>query len=347
MTPSGDEPPAVTIDVGRYVRRIGFEGPTTPTAATLAQLQLAHMISVPFENLHVVHGARLRTDLAWSYPKVVEQGRGGWCFELNGAFGALLEAIGFPVTYLSASVWSPKLGELGPPLDHLCLVVVADDERWLVDVGFGDSSLTPLRFDSEDEQDRRPRRGRLERVSELVHYLEWVHGDWEVQYAIDLTPRTLTDFQPRSDALAGGAGDGHFSTKPFATRALDADGSRVWLLKDRFKRVDGTTIATGRAARRRHRVGRRLAPVVRDDPPRLIVDRRSLPPPGHVVRSPRLLSLHAVRVVPAVPLQSDRHGVRARAAPIAGLGGTWHTVGRPARWSAPRWVGAIDGLCIG
>ena len=248
MTVSADGPatPTVSIDVERYLRRIGAPTPERgrdlePTAATLAELQLAHMIAVPFENLHVVASAHMRTDLAWSYPKVVEQGRGGWCFELNGAFGALLETIGFPVTYLSASVWDAPRSELGPPLDHLCLVVEADDERWLVDVGFGDSSLTPLRFDTDDEQDRRPRRGRLERVGDLVHYLEWMYwDDWEVQYGIDLTPRRLDEFQPRSDALAAGAGDGYFSTKPFATRALDADGSRVWLLKDRLKRVDGT-----------------------------------------------------------------------------------------------------------
>jgi N-hydroxyarylamine O-acetyltransferase len=232
----------VSVDVERYLRRLGLKVPASdlrPTAATLAELQLAHMIAVPFENLHVVAGAQMRTDLGWSYPKVVEQGRGGWCFELNGAFGALLRAIGYEVTYLSASVWDPKRLELGPPLDHLCLVVVADDERWLVDVGFGDSALTPLRFDSDDEQDRRPRRGRIERVGELVHYLEWMQWeDWEVQYGIDLTPRVLADFQPRSDALAAGAGGGYFSTKPFATRALDAEGSRVWLLKDRLKRVE-------------------------------------------------------------------------------------------------------------
>ena len=92
----------VEVDVERYLNRIGHHGPTEPTAETLAALQLAHMIAVPFENLHVVHGTQMRTDLGWSYPKIVEHGRGGWCFELNGAFGALLEALGFPVTYLSA-----------------------------------------------------------------------------------------------------------------------------------------------------------------------------------------------------------------------------------------------------
>jgi hypothetical protein len=97
-----------------------------------------------------------------------------------------------------------------------------------------------VRFDTDDEQDRRPRQCRVERVGDLVHYLEWMPwGGWEIQYGIDLTPRTLAEFQPRSDALAAGAGDGYFSSKRFATRALDDRGGRVWLLKDRLKQVAG------------------------------------------------------------------------------------------------------------
>ena len=228
------------VDVDRYLARIGYTGDRRATAEELADLQLAHMVAVPFENLHVVAGLPMSTDVAWSYAKVVEAGRGGWCFELNGAFGALLHTLGFTVTYHSARVWDAAAKALGPALDHLCLIVEAWGERWLVDVGFGDSSLTPVRFDTDEDQDRRPRRCRLMRVGDEVQYLEWMHWqEWELQYSIDLTPRTPTDFQPRSDALAAGEGTGYFTSKPFATRALSGDGSRVWLLKDRLKRVDG------------------------------------------------------------------------------------------------------------
>lgn len=230
------------VDVDRYLERIGHQGPSDPSASTLAALQLAHMTTVPFENLHVHARIPVRTSLDWSLPKIVEQGRGGWCFELNGAFGALLASLGFEVTQVSAQVWDPSAGALGPPLDHLCLVVVADGERWLVDVGFGDSSVLPVRLDSADEQDRRPRRCRIEHVGDRIHYLEWMHWDgWELQYAIDPTPRALAEFQPRSDELAAGAGSGYFVDKPFATRALGDAGDRVWLLRDRLKvrRGDG------------------------------------------------------------------------------------------------------------
>lgn len=232
--------PATEVDA--YLARIGHTGSLRPDATTLAELQAAHLVSVPFENLHVVAGLPVRTTVDWSYPKIVERGHGGWCFELNGAFGALLESLGFAVTRLSAQVWDAGTRQLGPPLDHLCLLVESDGERWLVDVGFGDSSIGPVRIDTTDEQPRRPRPVRIERAGGerdgVLHLFE-LGTEWVLQYAIDLTPRALPEFQPRSDALAAGDGGGFFSSKPFATRALDPDGGRVWLLRDRLKLRSG------------------------------------------------------------------------------------------------------------
>lgn len=230
---------AVRSDVDRYLARIGYDGPTSVDPDTLAALQTAHMVAVPFENLHVVAGHPMSTALEWSWPKIVERRHGGWCFELNGAFGALLQRLGFDVGRHSARVWDPATGALGPDLDHLCLVVHVDGERWLVDVGFGDSALTPVRLDTDVVQPRVPRDVRIERRGHRVRYLEDVQGEWVLQYELGLDAQPLAAFQPRSDALAAGAGSGYFSAKPFATRALDAAGSRVWLLRDRLKVADG------------------------------------------------------------------------------------------------------------
>lgn len=229
-----------TVDIDRYLARIGYIGPLDVSATTLAALQAAHMVTVPFENLHVFAGVPVRTSLDWSLPKVVDQQRGGWCFELNGAFSALLSALGFDVTLHSAQVWSGDEQRLGPELDHLCLVVTVDGERWLVDVGFGDSSITPIRLDAEGEQALVPRVGRIEPASDgsdRFDHHELVHGAWVLQYRVDPAPRQLPDFQVRSDALS--SGEGHFTEKPFATRATDLVGGRVWLLKDRLKTVTG------------------------------------------------------------------------------------------------------------
>ena len=228
-----DEP---HVDVDRYVERIGFESRVTIDADSLAALQLAHLMWVPFENLHVHAAVPVHTTLDWSLPKIVEQRRGGWCFELNGAFSALLETVGFDVTLHSAQVFDAASGELGPQLDHLCLIVTVDGTRWLADVGFGDSSLTPVLVDHDGEQDRRPLRCRTEWIDGRLHYAEeTAAGEWTLQYVVDPAPRALEEFQPRSDELASGAGGPHWTEKPFVTRALDEHGDRVWLLRDRVK----------------------------------------------------------------------------------------------------------------
>ena len=137
------------IDVDRYLDRISFEGEISHDLQTLERLQRAHMTAVPFENLHVFYRVGTRTDTDWSVPKIVEEGRGGWCFENNGAFGALLDALGFSVLRLGAAV---LLGGPSKTIDHLTLEVDLD-EPWLVDVGFGDSFIRPLRLNTRGPQD--------------------------------------------------------------------------------------------------------------------------------------------------------------------------------------------------
>ena len=136
------------MDVERYLARIGFDAAVAVDLETLTALQRAHLSTVPFENLHVYHRLGVRTDTDWSIAKIVDQGRGGWCFENNGAFGALLEALGFDVLRLDAAV---LLDGPNTVVDHLALEV-ALDEPWLVDVGFGESFTQPLALNRRGPQ---------------------------------------------------------------------------------------------------------------------------------------------------------------------------------------------------
>ena len=205
------------VDVDRYLDRIGYRGDSAPTRANLAALQLAHLLAVPFENLDVFARAGVRTDLAWSVPKIVERRRGGWCFEANGAFSALLDALGYDVGLHSAQV--DERGELGPPLDHLVLVVRIDSRRLLVDVGFGDAALAPLDIDDPEPQDGLVGRYLVVRAADgasLELFDEPAPGEWRRQHRLDLAPRDLTDFEGRSHELQTTPGL-TWTTRRFAT----------------------------------------------------------------------------------------------------------------------------------
>ncbi|HJZ46080.1 MAG TPA: arylamine N-acetyltransferase [Roseiflexaceae bacterium] len=113
------------MDVRAYLRRIGYNGTVAPTTATLRELHRAHLLAVPFENLDIHLGRPITLDQDALFDKVVTRRRGGFCYELNGLFAALLRAIGFQVTLLSAGVARAE-GGFGPEFDHLTLLVTTD-----------------------------------------------------------------------------------------------------------------------------------------------------------------------------------------------------------------------------
>lgn len=131
-----------------YLARLGVGERPAATGEALAALQLAHLLHVPFENLSIHRGERIVLEPVWLHDKLVSRRRGGFCYELNGLFAELLAALGFRVERLAARVFGDD-GALGIPFDHLCLRV---DGTWLVDVGFGDSFVRPLRLDERGPQ---------------------------------------------------------------------------------------------------------------------------------------------------------------------------------------------------
>jgi len=123
---------------------MAYTGPLDLSPATLNALHLAHLYAVPFENLDIHLRRQLSLDQAALFDKVVTRRRGGFCYELNGLFCALLRELGFRVTMLSAEV-ARQSGGFSPAFDHLALLVDLD-EPWLADVGFGNGFRLPLRL---------------------------------------------------------------------------------------------------------------------------------------------------------------------------------------------------------
>jgi len=184
------------VNIAAYLDRINYHGPLAPTAETLRELQVSHLLTVPFENLSIHAKQPIALDDNALFEKIVKRRRGGFCYEANGLFAALLRALGFDVTMLSAGVANAD-GGFGPDFDHMALMV-AIDERWLVDVGFGDSFLEPLLIDKRDEQRQGERAYRIDsdgRHLILMRRDGVADGEWKAQYRFTLQPHEYSDYE--------------------------------------------------------------------------------------------------------------------------------------------------------
>ena len=200
------------MDVEAYLRRIAYDGPRQPSAASLRVLHRQHLFTVPFENLDIPLKIPIRLDLPRLYEKIVVHHRGGFCYELNGVFCELLTAMGFRVQMLSARVRRDD-GGFGPEFDHMLLKVELE-EPWVVDVGFGDSFVDPIVF----------RAGGADQVSGHRYSVSPYEDEWQLLredekgqvplYCFRDVPRQLRDYE----------GMGHFhQTSP------DSHFTKSWM----------------------------------------------------------------------------------------------------------------------
>jgi N-hydroxyarylamine O-acetyltransferase len=138
------------VAVEDYLARLGLEGIGPPSADALADLQARHLERVVFENLEIQRGRPTTVDYAESAERIVKRGRGGYCLHLNGAFGLLLEALGYDVSRRRGTVQPPPDQPPGRLLNHLVVLVhglpasAHPEGTWWVEVGFGDGPTGPL-----------------------------------------------------------------------------------------------------------------------------------------------------------------------------------------------------------
>lgn len=205
------------MNVGAYLDRIGVRRPIGRDAASLQYLQVAHLQSVPFENLSIHWGEPIVLDEAALFEKVVVRRRGGFCYELNGLFAALLRELGFDVELLAAEV-ARKDGGYGPPFDHLALRVRVGESR-LADVGFGDSFREPLRLDTSGEQAGGADAFRIDAVGDRRVLSRRGAGDvWAPQYRFGLEPHELAEYEPMC-RYHQTSPDSHFTQNRVCSRA--------------------------------------------------------------------------------------------------------------------------------
>lgn len=240
-----------SAQVDAYLRRLGVEHPAWPTVDALRELHLRHLQTVPFENLSIHLGEEIVLEEKRLLDKVVGARRGGFCYELNGSFGALLAALGYDVALLAARVYGDE-ERLGIPYDHLALRVrTVDGGDWLADVGFGAHSHLPLAFGDRGEQEDPGGTFRIVEAGPDAAGVRGGHGtveaadldvfrDGRAQYRLEVRPRALGDF------VAGAwwhstSSVSHFTRSLVCSRVTD-EGGRITLSGRRLTvtAADGT-----------------------------------------------------------------------------------------------------------
>jgi N-hydroxyarylamine O-acetyltransferase len=185
---------AEKLDLDAYLERIGYRAGREPTLETLAAIHTAHLSQIPFENIDVRLGRPISLDIAELESKLVARRRGGYCFEQNTLFAAVLSQLGFAVSTLEARVRPP--GAAAPlPRTHMLLQATVGERRWLADVGFGgDGPLEPVPLDGTAAR-QSVATFRVVKESTTAHVLQTDLGQgWRDLYSFTLVPALPVDF---------------------------------------------------------------------------------------------------------------------------------------------------------
>lgn len=184
-------------DLNAYLRRVAFQGRPSPDLETLRQLHRCHPQAIAFENLSTLMGESVPLELDALVDKLVGAGRGGYCFEHNGLFAAVLETLGFEVTTLAARVsWGREPGRVGGRTHMLMSVRIAGRD-FICDVGFGGVTLNmPLLLEVDVEQAGPQERFRMvmRNDGEYELFIELSDG-WQSMYRFDLQPQGPGDYE--------------------------------------------------------------------------------------------------------------------------------------------------------
>lgn len=208
------------IDVDKYLERLNVTYPIEANKDGLFRLQKAHLLNVPFENLDIHYGVPIVLDTQRFYHKIVENRRGGFCYELNGLFNQLLNSIGFESKLVSARTFG-KDQKYSPEYDHMALVVTLDGLVYLVDVGFGRFSLEPLPIIIDEVQSDKYGQFTFDNSSSSSITVNEINdGKPLPQYSFSLEEKELSAFKERCD-FHQQSSESHFTQKKVISVATD------------------------------------------------------------------------------------------------------------------------------
>ncbi|MDR6477826.1 N-hydroxyarylamine O-acetyltransferase [Burkholderia sp. OAS925] len=239
-----------TLNLDNYFARIGYAGPRAPTLEVLQAIHRLHPRAIPFENLNPLTRRAVKLDLESVETKLVDDHRGGYCFEQNTLLANVLQELGFRVTPLIGRVlWGREPGAV-TPRTHMVLRIDLDNEAWIADVGLGSVTLTsPLRLSPGLAQRTDLGIFRLADASRDALYLEVQARDesWSRAYRFDLHPVEWIDYET-SNWYTSTSPEAIFASNLIVCRVLS--GTRLTLLNDQVneRAADGSLIGDQRLA---------------------------------------------------------------------------------------------------
>ena len=226
------------MNFNSYLQRIKISQLEKSTMSFLSQLQEHHLLTVPFENLDIHQGIKIVLDGNRMYEKIVVNGRGGFCYELNGLFCWLLRSLGFTVSMASARVYLPAKERFSPEFDHMVLLVDLE-KTYLVDVGFGDSFRKPIALPDGKSED-------ISGIYRLQPYgsapdtyilQKTEKNSWQNVYRFTVHPRMISDFEEMC-TFNQTSPESHFTQEVICTMATKS--GRVSLSGNSLTITDGS-----------------------------------------------------------------------------------------------------------
>lgn len=229
---------AENFDLTAYCQRIGFTAELRADFATVSGLMQQQLRTVAFENLDVLAGKVISLQPETIVTKIVEHGRGGYCYEVNGLFAMALSALGIAYQWVAAR---PMFYPVKRPRTHAALIVSVDGVEYLCDLGFGSYGIrAPLRLDVLDTptvQDYDTYQ--LTRDGHDLVLQAYVDGAWLNQYGFTRCPVEWIDFAP-ANWLNSTHPDAVFTQKPLVV-LFTATGRKV-LFGDSFKVIENAQV---------------------------------------------------------------------------------------------------------
>lgn len=187
------------FDLDAYLGHIGYTGVRAPTLDVLKAIHYAQALKVPFENLTVLAKLPPKLDVSSLQSKIIGNGQGGYCFEVNALLASALDALGFEVTRLMGRVRWKTPEDVSTGRTHMLLHVALPEGPYLADAGFGGITMTgpiPFKTDVDLETPHEPRR--LLSIGGAVdtYELQAKLGDtWAPVYQFSMEAQAAADYE--------------------------------------------------------------------------------------------------------------------------------------------------------